>query len=88
MSGYPQQPDPTAPAYEKDPYAQQQQPPPQAHINPAQMAQPTTPGAATHQFQTSMPLSALSRSPAPVDCPSCGQRALTSVQYESGDNAQ
>ncbi|KAI5859128.1 LITAF-like zinc ribbon domain-containing protein [Tricharina praecox] len=49
--------------------------------------QPQQTGAQGHQFLTAMPLASLSRSPAPVDCPSCGARALTACSYQSGDNA-
>jgi len=46
-----------------------------------QQAQPLPPQS---QFQTAIPLAALNRSPAPVDCPICHQRAMTNVHYESG----
>jgi hypothetical protein len=40
------------------------------------------------QFQTAVPLSSLNRAPAPVDCPSCGQRALTVTNLEVGNTNQ
>ncbi|RPA99437.1 hypothetical protein L873DRAFT_1683883 [Choiromyces venosus 120613-1] len=36
------------------------------------------------QFLQATPIPALSRGSAPVDCPICGQRKLTSVSYEVG----
>lgn len=36
-------------------------------------------------YQTATPLINLSRSPAPADCPACGQRALTNVSFETGN---
>lgn len=40
------------------------------------------------QFLQVTPIQALSRASAPVDCPICGQRKLTSVQYEIGGTTQ
>lgn len=39
-------------------------------------------------FQAAVPLGALSGSPAPVDCPACGQRALTMTEHEIGGTTQ
>ncbi|KAF2144848.1 uncharacterized protein K452DRAFT_193226, partial [Aplosporella prunicola CBS 121167] len=35
-------------------------------------------------YKNSTPLAGLLRTPAPVDCPSCGTRALTSTNFVSG----
>lgn len=40
------------------------------------------------QYQTATPLASLNRSPAPVDCPSCGERAMTVTSFESGNTTQ
>ncbi|MCJ1387094.1 hypothetical protein MMC17_010223 [Xylographa soralifera] len=37
------------------------------------------------QYQTATPLASLGPGPTPVDCPACGTRAMTRVQYESGN---
>lgn len=37
------------------------------------------------QYPTATPLHALQSSPAPVDCPACGQREMTQVIMESGN---
>ncbi|KAF5703521.1 lipopolysaccharide-induced transcription factor regulating tumor necrosis factor [Fusarium mundagurra] len=51
-------------------------------MNAAQVAQ-------THrtnsQYKTAAPIAALGRSPAPVDCPSCGQRGLTATSFSVGN---
>jgi lipopolysaccharide-induced tumor necrosis factor-alpha factor len=81
QQGIPMVPQQPTPVYEKAPeYPQQQQ-----QQVPMQSPPVHVQG---HQFMTAMPLAALSRSPAPVDCPSCGARALTACSYQSGDNAQ
>ena len=74
--------------HEQSAYSTTTSPPPAAHI-PAGGYQPAmvNPGQ-PQSFQTAVPLNQLSRSPAPVDCPNCKQRALTTVHYESGDNTQ
>ncbi|KAF2262661.1 hypothetical protein CC78DRAFT_314208 [Lojkania enalia] len=38
-----------------------------------------------HAYQNVTPLGGLNRSPAPVDCPACGQRALTTTHLETGN---
>ncbi|KAF8254051.1 hypothetical protein K440DRAFT_519181, partial [Wilcoxina mikolae CBS 423.85] len=38
------------------------------------------------QFKTAVPLASLTSAPAPVDCPGCGTRALTIINYRSGDH--
>jgi hypothetical protein len=53
--------------------------------NAAQVAQTSH---ANSQYKTAAPIAALGRSPAPVDCPSCGQRALTTTSFVVGNTAQ
>jgi predicted RNA-binding Zn-ribbon protein involved in translation (DUF1610 family) len=47
------------------------------------MQQPMA-GGGGQQFLQATPIPALTRGSAPVDCPICGQRKLTSVSYEVG----
>ncbi|KAF4546699.1 Lipopolysaccharide-induced transcription factor regulating tumor necrosis factor [Lasiodiplodia theobromae] len=54
-------------------YAQQQQ----------QQQQQQHPGA--QQYRTATPIANLNRSPAPVDCPACGHRALTATTFQTGN---
>jgi hypothetical protein len=64
------------------------QPPPQFERS---ITQPqTTPQAvgAQRYYLTAMPLTALNEGAAPVDCPVCGQRALTKAEYTSGNTTQ
>ncbi|MCJ1319025.1 hypothetical protein MMC15_004357 [Xylographa vitiligo] len=37
------------------------------------------------QYQSATPLQSIGQGPTPVDCPACGTRALTRVQYEAGN---
>ncbi|MCJ1435611.1 hypothetical protein MMC27_004985 [Xylographa pallens] len=37
------------------------------------------------QYQSATPLASIGQGPTPVDCPACGTRAMTRVQYESGN---
>ncbi|KAH7157249.1 LITAF-like zinc ribbon domain-containing protein [Dactylonectria estremocensis] len=37
------------------------------------------------QYRTAAPMAALGRAPTPVDCPSCGQRALTATHFTVGN---
>ncbi|KAK3203354.1 hypothetical protein GRF29_112g989606 [Pseudopithomyces chartarum] len=72
-------------------------PPPQAHPQQGHIApgadakgQQPQPGMPPQQqsgtvYQTATPLANLNRSPAPADCPACGQRAMTNVSYETGN---
>ncbi|QSZ29780.1 hypothetical protein DSL72_004297 [Monilinia vaccinii-corymbosi] len=53
------------------PYAPQA--PPQANINQG-----------NSNYPTAMPIHSLQGGPTPVDCPLCGVRGLTSVEYHSG----
>jgi lipopolysaccharide-induced tumor necrosis factor-alpha factor len=55
--------------------------------------QPEHHGAAPHQqsdqvYLVATPIALLNRGPAPVDCPACGRRALTTIEYESGMTTQ
>lgn len=82
--------------------ASQPYPPPQGQPAPQQYAhytgQPSESNYATHvvaatpavgsQYQNTVQVGNLQRSPAPVDCPACGQRGMTSVFYESGNTTQ
>lgn len=76
-------------------------PPPQqpqgAYMSPQQTGQfqqqPMNPGMPPQQqsgtvYQTATPIASLNRSPAPADCPACGQRAMTNVSYEIGNTTQ
>ncbi|KAF2828771.1 hypothetical protein CC86DRAFT_197948 [Ophiobolus disseminans] len=36
-------------------------------------------------YQSATPIASLGRGPAPADCPACGQRAMTSVAFETGN---
>jgi len=40
------------------------------------------------QYANATPIQSLGRGSAPVDCPACGQRALTRIQYETGNSTQ
>ena len=51
---------------------------PQANVVPQQQHQQI-------QYQSATPLQSLGQGPTPVDCPACGTRAMTRVQYESGN---
>ncbi|KAF2473077.1 uncharacterized protein BDR25DRAFT_302093 [Lindgomyces ingoldianus] len=76
-----------------------QSPPPQqpqgAYMQPQQPAQfpqqqQHAPGMPPQQqsgtvYQNATPIASLNRSPAPADCPACGQRAMTNVSYEIGN---
>ena len=74
-----QQPQQPQQVYQQDPSQYVQQP---------QQPQPQYATQQSHQFMTAQPLAILNRSPAPVDCPSCGARALTAIKFESGDKTQ
>jgi lipopolysaccharide-induced tumor necrosis factor-alpha factor len=39
-------------------------------------------------FVSAVPLQALNQGPAPVDCPVCGTRAMTTTTYEAGSTTQ
>ncbi|KAL6152496.1 hypothetical protein ACJQWK_04949 [Exserohilum turcicum] len=61
----------------------QPQPPMYAQDAPAPGMPPQQmPGT---QYQNAVPLNSLQRSPAPADCPACGQRALTNVSFVAGN---
>lgn len=39
-------------------------------------------------YQNATPIASLNRSPAPADCPACGQRAMTNCAFEVGNTTQ
>ncbi|KAF2760978.1 hypothetical protein EJ05DRAFT_248408 [Pseudovirgaria hyperparasitica] len=59
-------------------------PAPQAHTPGAQSQMMQ--GTEQRQFQNVTPIASLGRGPAPVDCPACGQRAMSSINYEVGNS--
>lgn len=63
---------------------QQQQQPQQPQANPGMPPQQQS-GTV---YQNATPIASLNRSPAPADCPACGQRAMTNVSYEIGNTTQ
>ncbi|KAF2865955.1 LITAF-like zinc ribbon domain-containing protein [Massariosphaeria phaeospora] len=86
------------PSYAGSPAPQQgygsQIPPTQAqHVAPQQAPQQQQqqhPGMPPQQqtgqiYQNVTPIPSLNRSPAPADCPACGQRAMTNVAFEVGN---
>lgn len=89
------------PQQQQQPHPQQYagSPPPQLHpqgsyMQPQQTghAQPQ-PGMPPQQpsgtvYQSATPIASLGRGPAPADCPACGQRAMTSVAFETGNTTQ
>ncbi|PSN67436.1 hypothetical protein BS50DRAFT_525211 [Corynespora cassiicola Philippines] len=79
-------------AYQQQPGSPQPQQPQGAYIQPQQTGQfhQQAPGMPPQQqsgtvYQNATPIPSLNRSPAPADCPACGQRALTTVAYETGN---
>ncbi|THC88055.1 hypothetical protein EYZ11_012497 [Aspergillus tanneri] len=84
-----------APAYEQHQEFHELTPtqPPTAYMQPPMQPpaqnQGVQPGTAHPSgYNTSSPLHALQRAPAPVDCPVCGQREMTRVEAESGKTTQ
>jgi hypothetical protein len=67
---------------------QQQQIPQQQQLAQQQFVPQQFPPQQQQQLRTAVPIAALSRSAVPIDCPSCGQRAVTVISYRSGDNTQ
>lgn len=57
---------------------------------PGQQAGVAAPGGAQGQrtYQNVTPLASLGRSPAPVDCPACGQRQMTRISFLAGNYTQ
>jgi len=51
---------------------------------PIQVTQQNMPPRQT-TYRTATPLTALGRYAAPVDCPSCGERAVTRIEYVTGN---
>lgn len=45
-------------------------------------------GAPQRTYQNVTPLASLGRSPAPVDCPACGQRQMTRISFLAGNYTQ
>ncbi|KAL7274316.1 hypothetical protein RUND412_002787 [Rhizina undulata] len=43
-----------------------------------------TPQLPQQGYISALPLGSLNRSPAPVDCPLCGQRSMTTINFETG----
>jgi lipopolysaccharide-induced tumor necrosis factor-alpha factor len=81
--------------YAGSPPPQQQQVAYMAPMSPQQSGgpfqPPQNPGMPPQQhsgtvYQNATPIAALSRGPAPADCPACGQRAMTNVHYEVGNS--
>ncbi|OCK86319.1 hypothetical protein K432DRAFT_376825 [Lepidopterella palustris CBS 459.81] len=69
-------------------YIAPQQPIQQQYQQPIQHQQ--NPGMPLQQpsgtvYQNATPVASLGRGPAPVDCPACGQRAMTNVAFETGN---
>ncbi|ORX99539.1 LITAF-like zinc ribbon domain-domain-containing protein [Clohesyomyces aquaticus] len=62
----------------------QQQPGVQQHQAPQNPGMPPQQQSGT-VYQSATPIASLNRSPAPADCPACGQRAMTNVSYEIGN---
>lgn len=54
------------------------------HAPPVQHVHQTT----QHNFRTATPIAALGRNGAPVDCPSCGNRAMTITNFVAGNTTQ
>jgi hypothetical protein len=61
-------------------------PPPQQGQYPQGAIPPQQQGR--NQYATAMPLRSLQSGPCPVDCPVCGVREVTAVEYVSGSTAQ
>ena len=76
---------------------QQQQQPQQQAFNPQasmpqqqqqqQQQQMMMPGQA-RQFQNAVAIPNLGMGAAPVDCPTCGSRAMTNISYHAGNTTQ
>jgi hypothetical protein len=47
--------------------------------------QPQAGNQQTSQYQSAVPIATLGDAPAPIDCPSCHQRAMTSTTHVAGD---
>lgn len=61
----------------------QEQYPPQGHYAPQQPPQANI-NQGKGNYATAMPISSLQSGPSPVDCPVCGVREVTAVEYHSG----
>lgn len=60
--------------------------PQQQHYPPTYAPPPMQPQ--TGVYMASVPLQSLNMGPAPVDCPLCGTRTLTKINYEAGNQTQ
>ncbi|KAF2027399.1 hypothetical protein EK21DRAFT_102585 [Setomelanomma holmii] len=62
-------------------------PGPQHGMPPGMPGQPGMPPQqqSGNVYQNATPIASLGRGPAPADCPACGQRAMTSVAFETGN---
>lgn len=45
-------------------------------------------GGARQAYSSATPLNAVSRTPVPVDCPTCGERAMTTTRFKVGNYNQ
>ncbi|OAL36114.1 hypothetical protein AYO20_04528 [Fonsecaea nubica] len=81
-----QSPQPTGAAQVMAPTPVLQQTPQQEYTEKVFPA-PQQPGyrSASGQFRQAVAIPNLGMSPAPVDCPACGQRAMTNVSYHTGN---
>ncbi|KIY03442.1 uncharacterized protein Z520_00133 [Fonsecaea multimorphosa CBS 102226] len=72
--------------YPEKAYGQQQQqhPPPQMQM-PAQQQYGQYQRSVSGNFRQAVAIPNLGMSAAPVDCPACGQRAMTNVSYHTGN---
>ncbi|KAJ4305122.1 hypothetical protein N0V90_000652 [Kalmusia sp. IMI 367209] len=86
QQSYPASPPPAGMGYASPPpqgFAQQPHP-------DQTKGHPQNPGMPPQQqsgnvYQNATPIANLNRSPAPADCPACGQRSMTNVAYETGN---
>jgi hypothetical protein len=62
-------------------------PPPQQQYQQQPM-QPMQQGGGGTQFQTAVAIPNLGMGSAPVDCPSCGKRGMTRLEYATGNTTQ
>ncbi|GME37011.1 LPS-induced tumor necrosis factor alpha factor [Neofusicoccum parvum] len=63
-------------------YAQQQQQQQQQQQHPGM---PPHQASGGQQYRNATAIANLNRSPAPVDCPACGVRAMTTTSFETGN---
>ncbi|KAK7727152.1 hypothetical protein SLS57_003187 [Botryosphaeria dothidea] len=70
------------PGYDQSQYYAQQQ---QQQQHPGMPPQQPSGG---QQFRNATAIANLNRSPAPVDCPACGTRAMTTTSFVTGNTTQ